>query len=145
MPEKPMLALRLLDPPQRLLTGHRHPLSALLHNTTGERWSATCASRFTGLLLQDGPHGPAANPPGWQTLTGLQFDLDAGEHVELPGDVETRGPYQGDSAPLLPRGWYWLVVHFNIHLEHADGRGQTVLISSPATPLQVVTHRPPTL
>lgn len=141
MPEKPTLVLRLLDPPQRLITGHRDPLSANLHNATGERWSATCASRFIGLLLQGGPTGPAANPPGWQTLTGQQFDLDAGEHVELPGDVEARGPYQGANAPLLPRGRYWLVVH----LEHADGRDRTELISSPAIPLQVVAHRPPTV
>lgn len=41
MPDPPRVSFRLLDPPVRIVTGHRVELSGELHNHDDESWTVT--------------------------------------------------------------------------------------------------------
>lgn len=136
------LELTLLAPPQQLLTGRCHELRAQLHNLADVPWLAICPTRFTGLLMQDGPQGQQANGGSWFALTARQFALDVDERVDLLGDVEARGHYNGANAPMLEPGPYALVVSLDVRLERPDGYARVVEVSCPAVQVQIVTRRP---
>lgn len=141
MPVPPALSLTLLDPPHQLVTGHSYGLHAQLHNASGKPWLTSCAERFIGVLMKGGSDGYPVNGANWHTLIARQFPLDVDERVELPGDVEARGPYAGANAPLLPTGRYWLVVRLTVRLERSDSLTRTVEVSCPVLPLEIVARR----